>query len=74
MQPDLAEITPLAGDLFILCSDGLTTHLEDDEIMQLAQAEPDLHASCAGLVGLANQRGGRDNITVVLARFEEVES
>ncbi len=70
VEPDLAEITPLEGDLFILCSDGLTNHLEDDEIRKLAEADDSLEANCDRLVYLANQRGGRDNITVVLVRYE----
>ncbi len=70
VEPDLAEITPLPGDLFILCSDGLTNHLEDDEIRKLAEADDTLANNCNRLVYLANQRGGRDNITVVLVRYE----
>ena len=71
VQPDLAELTLSPGDLFVLCSDGLTNHVEDDEIGKLAGEASDLAAGCAALVELANRRGGEDNITVVLARCDE---
>ena len=71
VQPDLAELTPELGDLFVLCSDGLTNHVEDQEIAKLALESPDLEECCAALIDLANRRGGEDNTTVVLARFEE---
>jgi serine/threonine protein phosphatase PrpC len=70
VQPDLAELTPEAGDVFVLCSDGLTNHVEDQEIAKLALESPDLDECCEALIALANHRGGEDNSTVVLARFE----
>jgi serine/threonine protein phosphatase PrpC len=75
VEPDLAELTLLPGDVFVLCSDGLTNHIEDHEIGKLVaeacQAErPDLQAICEGLVELANDRGGEDNITVVLVHCD----
>ena len=69
-QPDLAELTPAPGDTFVLCSDGLTTHLRDSEILDLARQDVDLQKTCDNLVACANQRGGVDNATVVLVRFE----
>lgn len=71
VEPDLAELTPASGDVVVLCSDGLTTHVSDAEIAALAQGERDLDAACEQLVALANQRGGEDNVTVVLLRCEE---
>jgi serine/threonine protein phosphatase PrpC len=68
VQADLAELTPQPGDLFVLCSDGLTNHVEDHEIAKLALETPDLDACCEALIELANRRGGEDNTTVVLAR------
>jgi protein phosphatase len=70
VEPDLAELTLAPGDLFVLCSDGLTNHVEDDEIAKLASASTDLDAVCTALVGLAKRRGGEDNITIVLARCD----
>jgi len=73
VEPDLGEIAPLAGDTFVLCSDGLTNHLEDDDIMKLSTAEDNLEANCRRMVELAKKRGGRDNITVILVRCDEDE-
>jgi protein phosphatase len=56
-----------AGDLFLLCSDGLTDLVEDERIVQVLLAEGDLAAKADQLVSLANQAGGKDNVTVVLA-------
>jgi len=58
------------GDLLVLCSDGLSNQVRRDEIATMAAAQPDLEVLGTELVELANQRGGPDNITVVLARFE----
>jgi protein phosphatase len=70
-QPDLAELTPAPGDTFVLCSDGLTTHLRDNEILEHVTGEADLQKTCDALVQRANERGGVDNVTVVLVRFED---
>lgn len=56
-------------DLLILCSDGLTAHLSDSDIREVILASSALEIACQRLVGLANDRGGSDNITVVLAGF-----
>jgi protein phosphatase len=69
VEPDLAEITPQVGDVFVMCSDGLTTHLMDAEIAALAGREGDPQAICNDLVAQANQRGGEDNTTVALVRI-----
>ena len=75
VAPDLAELTSSPGDLFVLCSDGLTGLIRDEEIAEVAStgtgADIDLDANCAQLVNLANERGGVDNITVVLVRYEK---
>jgi serine/threonine protein phosphatase PrpC len=60
-----------AGDVFLLCSDGLTTMIEDDEIRDLLSATRDLEQAGKGLVKAANKAGGEDNITVVLFRLAE---
>lgn len=54
-----------SGDRIILCSDGLTLHVRAHEIGTLALATDDPHEIAASLVDLANQRGGRDNISVI---------
>jgi len=70
VEPDLAELTPALGDAVVLCSDGLTTHVEDPEIAAVAAKEQDVEAVCARLVDLANARGGEDNVTVALVRCD----
>jgi len=64
--------TPLpvkAGDMFLLCSDGLYDLVEDEEIKQIATASVP-HVACANLISLAKDRGGHDNITVAIASLE----
>jgi len=68
--PDLAELTPQVEDVFVLCSDGLTTHVRDEELPGAVQPGCDLQKTCDGLVEAANRRGGLDNTTVVLVRLE----
>jgi len=71
VEPDLGELTLESGDVFVLCSDGLTLHVHDEEIEKAVAGEPDLDGSCRRLVALANARGGEDNVTVLLVRCEE---
>jgi len=60
------------GDVLLLCSDGLTTMVTDDDIARiLRESAADIGAAAQGLVDAANERGGEDNITVVLLAFEE---
>ena len=57
------------GDTLVICSDGLHTLVEDREIAQFA-AGADVRVACDQLIALANERGGHDNITVVIGRLE----
>lgn len=59
------------GDTYVLCSDGLTTHVSDPEVGMIAGELPPSEA-CRMLVNLANLRGGSDNITVVIVRAGEI--
>jgi protein phosphatase len=69
VEPDVVEQPLSAGDVILLCSDGLTTMVEDAEIMRVVLDHAgDLEAGCRALVALANERGGDDNVTVVLVR------
>jgi serine/threonine protein phosphatase PrpC len=66
----LLELPLHRGDVLLLCSDGLSNEVTPDE-MSLAVAEGrSLDDACQRLVELANSRGGKDNVTVVLARFD----
>jgi len=70
VEADLAELTPAADDLVVLCSDGLTGHLQDEEIAEIALRDSELATVCARLIELANARGGEDNITVAIVRCD----
>jgi protein phosphatase len=60
------------GEMLLLCSDGLTTMVPDEDIKQLLEeAGGDVDKAAHALVDEANARGGEDNITVVLLKFEE---
>jgi serine/threonine protein phosphatase PrpC len=52
-----------------MCSDGLIRHVSDPEISTLLQDEPDLDQAARKLIALANERGGHDNISVILLRY-----
>jgi protein phosphatase len=59
-----------AGDRLLLCSDGLTEMLTNEAIAATLHEEPDPEAACKRLVAQANEAGGRDNITVLIVRFD----
>ena len=69
LTPATARIQLRDGDMLLLCSDGLSGKLRNDDIRQIVADAGDLSAACSALVAEANNRGGEDNITVVLARF-----
>jgi PPM family protein phosphatase len=70
---DLGRIEMRRGDVFLLCSDGLSGKLSDGEMLAVVAAGPDHERACARLVELANERGGEDNITVILAEVAGLE-
>jgi protein phosphatase len=59
-----------AGDRLLMCSDGLTEMLSAEAISSVLSTEPDPEAACRRLLTLANEAGGRDNITAVIVRFD----
>jgi PPM family protein phosphatase len=59
------------GDVVLLCSDGLTSMIDEDRIAEILSSEPSLEHASERLVAAANEAGGRDNITVVLFRLED---
>jgi PPM family protein phosphatase len=67
---DVATIRAEPGDLFLLCSDGLTDMVSDREILSLLEDSDDLDAAARALVDAANRGGGEDNITVVLFQLD----
>jgi len=60
-----------AGDVFLLCSDGLTGEVSDAEIETVLEQCPGAEAACRALIDLANERGGGDNVSVVVVRVLE---
>lgn len=70
VEVDIIIDRPRLGDLYLLCSDGLSGMVTDTEIAGLAIEEPDLDKLCERLIAAANENGGADNITVVCARLE----
>ena len=69
VQVDVTRMEPRDGDLFLLCSDGLSGMVSDSEIEETLNAVPDLEAACQQLIEKANDAGGNDNITCILARY-----
>src|SRR6267154_335547 len=72
VEVDTRSFQARAGDVYLLCSDGLTTMLAEQQIADLLLANPALRAAGEALIAAANEAGGRDNITVLLMRLEEV--
>jgi protein phosphatase len=61
------------GDTVMICSDGLTDLVWDDEIQRIIRSKKDMKLAAEALVDLANERGGHDNITVVILSMPKVE-
>jgi PPM family protein phosphatase len=70
VTPDIFELEAEPGDLFMLCSDGLTRELSDPLIESMLTVGAPLEEICARLVAAANQAGGHDNITCLLIRAQ----
>jgi serine/threonine protein phosphatase PrpC len=73
VEVDTRSFRGLSGDVYLLCSDGLTTMVPEPRISELLQSHTSLAAAGEALIAAANEAGGRDNITVILIRLEEVE-
>jgi sulfur transfer complex TusBCD TusB component (DsrH family) len=73
-EPEVAQpFQTFKNDKYILCSDGLTGYLEDDEILQIVNANP-IQEACRILIDTANERGGKDNITVQIVEVKNGKS
>ena len=66
LDVEVADVSLHAGDRVLLCSDGLSTVLRDEEIRDTVAATTDMAAVCDGLVRRANAGGGPDNVTVLM--------
>ena len=66
VEVDVWEVVPVEGDRYLLCSDGLSNEVLPDVIASVLTTVRDPHEAAETLVGLANESGGNDNITVVV--------
>jgi protein phosphatase len=70
--PEIRDYDVQAGDVYLLCSDGLPDMVEDEDIaMTLSSLSPNPDACAGRLVDMANEAGGRDNISVVLIKIRQ---
>jgi protein phosphatase len=70
LEVDVDHHRLATGDCLLLCTDGLTQHVEDAEMVSVLERHPVPEDACRDLVDLALERGGKDNVTAVLGRFE----
>jgi len=73
VDADIFEVEPMNNDRFLLCTDGLTDHVSDDEILRIIRNGDDPEHLCQQLVSEANERGGNDNITVSLIFVDRLD-
>jgi protein phosphatase len=73
VQPEVQKVGLEAGDVLLLCSDGLTEMVPNEQIAAVLQDEREPRRACERLIALANEAGGRDNITVIVAQYEAAE-
>jgi protein phosphatase len=66
LDADLDELTLLEGDILLLCTDGLSNMVTDDDALDMISSAADASAACESLIEAANKNGGKDNITVVI--------
>src|SRR3974390_2709071 len=71
---DVTMESPLPGDIYLLCSDGLSRMVSAEEIQGTLQSQTDLEEAIRVLIEKANQGGGRDNITAILVRVEDAKA
>lgn len=71
VEPDLQTVPAVAGDVFLICSDGLTTMLGEEQIAKSLAGASSMSAAVRALVDEANRAGGRDNITALAFRLED---
>jgi protein phosphatase len=74
VEVDTRSFRARPGDVYLLCSDGLTTMLSEQEIATVLTSRSSLRAAGEALIAAANQAGGRDNITVLLVRLQDARA
>jgi serine/threonine protein phosphatase PrpC len=73
VEVDVSMESPLPGDIYLLCSDGLSRMVNDEELQITLEKEKDLEQANRVLIDKANQGGGRDNITAILVRVDDAK-
>jgi PPM family protein phosphatase len=71
VEVDLLSDAAQVGDVYILCSDGLSGMVEDSDILDVASNTPHPDAACRRLVTMANEHGGEDNVTAVVIEIDD---
>ena len=69
VEADFFDFAAKKGDMLILCTDGMTNKVSDEDIFYVAKNTPCPEDACEKLVNMANNAGGNDNITIVIIRF-----
>ncbi len=73
VEVDTRSFRGRAGDVYLLCSDGLTSMVPEARVAEILRSQPQLREAGEALIAEANRAGGRDNITVILLRLEDVD-
>ena len=69
LHVEMLQVRLLDGDRVLLCTDGLTEMVQEDEILELLRGTEGSDQACRALVDLALQHGGTDNVTVLIAQY-----
>ncbi|MBI5528612.1 MAG: Stp1/IreP family PP2C-type Ser/Thr phosphatase [Deltaproteobacteria bacterium] len=69
VQVDILKLKPMENDIYLMCTDGLSGMVNDQEIVQVVNKSAGLDQAAAELIARANQNGGMDNITTILLKF-----
>lgn len=71
VEPDICELQCFKNDIIVICSDGLSDEVKPEEIQKIVE-KTDPKTACHELVDLANARGGRDNITIIVIKVKSM--
>jgi serine/threonine protein phosphatase PrpC len=71
LTPEVHKVPLLAGDVALFCSDGLTGMVTGEQIAAVLRSETEAESACRKLVAMANEAGGKDNITAIVVRFDD---
>lgn len=73
VEPGVESNRVMVGDIYMMCSDGLSDLLTPEEMADILTQEPKIKQAAQTLVATANEKGGRDNITVVIAKVDKAD-